>query len=77
MKITRKFVSLMIAIAILTGNLLIGASLAGTVMNGIGFVDAASLRLRSAPNTTASTPATAGNGQFILARQLLLHCILQ
>ena len=66
MKITRKFFSLAVAMAILTGNLLIGASAAGTVMQGIGFVDATSLRLRSAPNTSSSTLATAKNGECVV-----------
>lgn len=66
MKITRKFFSLTIAMVILTGNLLINASAAGTVMHGIGFVDATSLRLRSAPNTTATTLATAGNSECVV-----------
>lgn len=66
MKITRKFFSLTVAAAILAGNLLIGASAAGTVMHGIGFVDATSLRLRSAPNTSSSTLATAGNRECVV-----------
>lgn len=66
MKITRKILSLMVALVILMGNLLISASAAGIIMHGIGFVDATSLRLRSAPNTTAPILATAGNRECVV-----------
>lgn len=55
MKITRKIITLLLAVALSIGTLSITASAAGVTMYGIGFVNASSLRLRSEPSTDSKT----------------------
>lgn len=55
MKITRRIITMMLALALSISTLSITASAAGNTMYGIGFVDASALRLRSEPNTTSTT----------------------
>lgn len=55
MKITRRIMTLMLAMVLMFGSLSITASAAGNTMYGIGFVNASSLRLRSEPKTSSST----------------------
>lgn len=65
MKFTR-ILSLILTLVLMAGMLLIPASAAGTVMHGIGFVKATSLRLRSQPNTSSSVIATAYNQECVV-----------
>lgn len=55
MKITRRIITLALAMVLSLGTLTITASAAGTTMYGIGFVNASSLRLRSEPDANSST----------------------
>lgn len=55
MKITRKIITLMLAVVLSIGTLSITAAAAGSTMYGIGFINASSLRLRSEPSTNSST----------------------
>lgn len=55
MKITRKIITLMLAMVLSAGILSITASAASDTMYGIGFVNATSLRLRSEPDTGSAT----------------------
>ncbi len=59
MKITRRMLTLVLALVLMIGTLSITASAAGTTMYGIGFVNTANLRLRAEPNTTSKILATA------------------
>lgn len=66
MKITRKIITLMLAFVVLIGTLSITASAAGTIMQGIGFVNATSLRLRSQPSSSSEILATASNRDCVV-----------
>lgn len=66
MKFTRRLITLVLALIVCVGTLSITASAAGTVMYGIGFVNASSLRLRSAPSTTASTLTMAPRNECVV-----------
>ena len=59
MKIIRKILTLAVAAMLSTAALILPASAAGNTMYGIGFVNADSLRLRSAPDLGSSTLAQA------------------
>lgn len=66
MKPTRRILTLTLGILTLISCLLIPASAAGNVMYGIGFVNATSLRLRSAPSTTSAIVSTASNRDCVV-----------
>ena len=66
MKPTRRILTLTLSILTLISCLLIPASAAGNVMYGIGFVNATSLRLRSAPSTTSAIVSTASNRDCVV-----------
>ncbi len=66
MKISRRFVSLMLVLMLLCTALPMGAAAAGDVMYGIGFVDASALRLRSEPNTTSDILDTAPRNDCVV-----------
>lgn len=55
MKFTRRLLNFALALVLVLGPLSVTASATGTILYGIGFVNASSLRLRSAPSTSAST----------------------
>jgi len=55
MKITRRIITMALALMLSIGAFSLTASAAGTTMYGIGFVNASSLRLRSEPDANAST----------------------
>ncbi len=55
MKFTRRLLNFALALVLVLGPLSVTASASGTILYGIGFVNASSLRLRSEPSTTAST----------------------
>ena len=59
MKITRRIITLVLALVLSVSTLFITASAAGNTMYGIGFVNASSLRLRSEANTNSTILATA------------------
>ena len=65
MKIIRNLFTLTLALVLAAGCIPLSASAAGTVMHGIGFVNATSLRLRSSAATTASTLDTAVRGECV------------
>ena len=65
MKIIRNLVTLTLALVLALGCIPLSASAAGSMMYGIGFVDATSLRLRSSAATTASTLDTAVRGECV------------
>ena len=66
MKLHRRLIPMLLAIVLMLGNLPIGASAAGNIMYGIGFVDASALRLRSEPNTTSRTVDTAPRNECVV-----------
>ena len=65
MKIIRNILTLTLALILAAGCFPLTASAAGTVMYGIGFINASSLRLRSSASTTASTLDTAVRGECV------------
>lgn len=66
MKITRRLITLVLAMVLICGTLSITASAAGNMMYGIGFVKADSLRLRAEPNTTSAALAKAPGGDCVV-----------
>lgn len=66
MKIIRRITTLMLALMLSVSTLSITASAAGATMYGIGFVNASSLRLRSAASTTSSTIDTASRSDCVV-----------
>lgn len=65
MKIIRNLLTLTLALVLAAGYIPLSASAAGTIMHGIGFVNANSLRLRSSAATTAPTLDTAVCGECV------------
>lgn len=59
MKLTKHIITTALTFLILMGTMVLPASASGVMVQGIGFVSATSLRLRSEPNTSASVVATA------------------
>ena len=67
MKASTRIVSLMLAIFIFTGIFATSASAASTdLKNGIGFVTASALRLRSGPSSSTATLDYASNGEVVV-----------
>ena len=66
MKFPRKIVGLLFGAALSFGALSLTASAAGVQMQGIGFVHATSLRLRSEPNTASQVVDTAMNNECVV-----------
>ena len=67
MKASTRIVSLMLAIFIFTGIFATTASAASTdLKNGIGFVTASALRLRSGPSSSTATLDYASNGEVVV-----------
>lgn len=66
MKITRRIVTLVLAMVLMMGTLSITASAAGNIMYGIGFVDADSLHLRAEPSTISKTLSNAPGGDCVV-----------
>lgn len=66
MKITRRILSLVLALTLMLGNLAITTSAAGNTIYGVGFVTASSLRLRSDASNTASTLDTAPKNDCVV-----------
>lgn len=66
MKITRKFVTLIITLLIVMSTFAVPASAAETLVHGIGFVNASNLRLRRDPSTSSSVLATANNRECVV-----------
>lgn len=66
MKITRRITTLVLAFVLSMSTLSITASAAGSTMYGIGFVNTASLRLRSEANTTSAILATAPKNDCVV-----------
>lgn len=67
MKIARRLFTLTLVMVLTVTALIVPASAAGETMYGIGFVNATSLRLRSAPNTTSDILATAQSNECVVA----------
>lgn len=65
MKIIRNLCTLTLALVLAAGCIPLSASAAGTIMHGIGFVNATSLRLRSSAAATASILDTAVRGECV------------
>ena len=63
MKIIRNLCTLTLALVLAAGCIPLSASAAGTIIHGIGFVNATSLRLRSSAAATASILDTAVRGE--------------
>lgn len=66
MKLTSKILTLMLAMVLVFSTFSISASAAGSIVYGIGFVDATSLRMRSQPSTSSSIVATAQNKECVV-----------
>ena len=66
MKFARRLFTLVLTMVLACGTLTITASAAGNTMYGIGFVNATSLRLRSEPNTSSATLATAARNDCVV-----------
>ena len=66
MKFYKRILSLLLALVLFGGSLAIPARAAGDIMYGIGFVNASALRLRSEPNTTSGTIATAPRNECVV-----------
>lgn len=66
MKITRRIITLVLALVLSVGTLSITASAASDTMYGIGFVNASSLRLRSEANTASSILDTASRNECVV-----------
>lgn len=65
MKLNRNLLAALLALVLLLGAIPMKASAAGTTVCGIGFVNASSLKLRSATNTQAPVLATAAKGECV------------
>ena len=66
MKISKSIVSIAVMVMLIIGIFPVGALASGDVMHGIGFVNATTLRLRKAPNTTSATLDTAYNRECVV-----------
>lgn len=66
MKITRRVVTLIISLVLLTSTLSIPAFAAETTMHGIGFITATSLRLRSDANSNSKIVDTAPKNECVV-----------
>lgn len=66
MKITRRIITLVLALTLSLGTMTVTASAAGTTMYGIGFVKGDSLRLRSAPDTSSAVLASAPQNDCVV-----------
>ena len=66
MKISKRIVSIAVMVMLIISIFPIGALASGDVMHGIGFVNATTLRLRKAPNTTSATLDTAYNRECVV-----------
>ena len=66
MKRTHRLFTLILALILSVGTVIVTAAAAEDLMYGIGFVNASSLRLRSEPDTNASTIATAPKNDCVV-----------
>ena len=66
MKLTRHIITLSLALVMLLGCMVTPAAAASSIVHGIGFVDATSLRLRSEPSTASSIVATASGRDCVV-----------
>ena len=66
MKRTHRLFTLILALILSVGTVIVPAAAAEDLMYGIGFVNASSLRLRSEPDTNASTIATAPQNDCVV-----------
>lgn len=66
MKRTHRLFTLILALILSVVTVIVPAAAAEDLMYGIGFVNASSLRLRSAPDTNASTIATAPRNDCVV-----------
>lgn len=66
MKRTHRLFTLILALILSVGTVIVPAAAAEDLMYGIGFVNASSLRLRSTPDTSASTIATAPRNDCVV-----------
>lgn len=66
MKISRKIITMVLALVLCIGTLAIPASAADGIMYGIGFVKADSLRLRAQASTSSNTLTNAPNGDCVV-----------
>jgi len=65
MKITRRMITLVLAMVLILGTMSITASAAGSIMYGIGFVNTEGLRLRSEASTTSKILSTASKNDCV------------
>ena len=66
MKLSRRILSLVLAVALLAGYLAMPASAAGDIMYGIGFTTGSNLRLRSAATTDSKVLDVAPKGEVVV-----------
>ena len=66
MKITTRIASLVLAFFLLFTAVPVAKAAGGTIKTGIAFVDASSLRLRSAPSTSSATLDYAYNDEVVI-----------
>ena len=66
MNFPKRMLSLLLALVLLSSVFAVTVSAAGNIMQGIGFVKATSLRLRSEPNTSSQILATAYNNECVV-----------
>lgn len=66
MNLARRIITAVLALVLTVGCLSLSASAAGNTMYGIGFVNTASLRLRSEPSTSSSILSTASANECVV-----------
>ena len=66
MKLSRRILSLVLALIIMSGILAMPASAAGDIMYGIGFTTGSNLRLRSEASTSSNTLDLAPKGEVVV-----------
>lgn len=66
MKISRRIITMLLAVVLMLSTLSVTASAAGDVMYGIGFVTASALRVRSEPNTSSRIIDTAPKNDCVV-----------
>ena len=66
MNCTKRFLSLVLTMAILVGTLVITTNASDSVKSAIGIVDASALRLREEPSTSSEILATAYRSDYVV-----------
>lgn len=66
MKVSTRIYALLLAVVLIIGALPVTAFAQGSIVSGVAFVDASSLRLRAEANTSSKTLATAARGEVVV-----------